>query len=227
MADVRLAVSLERARLARELHDSVSQALFAMTMHARAAQLAAGQAGLAESGPLGRAVAQLADLAQGALAEMRALIFELRPAALAEEGLVAALRQQAAALTAREGVAITVDGPEDRCALEIGAEEHLYRIALEALHNVVKHACASRAAVRVSAQAGVLEMVVSDDGDGFTPSAGAAAGHFGLSTMASRAQEVGAGLTIISAPGSGTTVTVLLPVPASVRGAAVAGRTAA
>jgi signal transduction histidine kinase len=86
VTNARLAASLERSRLARDLHDSVSQALFSMTMHARAAQLAMATAGLDESGPLGRSVTQLAELTRGALAEMRALIFELRPGALAEEG---------------------------------------------------------------------------------------------------------------------------------------------
>jgi signal transduction histidine kinase len=96
------AALLERARLARELHDSVSQALFSMTMHARAAQLSLAKAGLDETGPLARSIAQLGELTRGALAEMRALIFELRPGALAEEGVVDALRKQGAALTARE-----------------------------------------------------------------------------------------------------------------------------
>ena len=72
------ATSLERARVARELHDSVSQGLFSMTMHARAARLAMAQAGLGESGPLGSSIVALAELTRGALAEMRALIFELR-----------------------------------------------------------------------------------------------------------------------------------------------------
>ena len=89
----------------------MSQALFSMTMHARAAQLAMAKAGVDDSGPLGRSVAQLAELARGALAEMRALIFELRPGALAEEGLVAALAKQAAALSAREQVSVSVEGP--------------------------------------------------------------------------------------------------------------------
>jgi signal transduction histidine kinase len=204
------AALLERTRLARELHDSVSQALFSMTMHARAAQLSLAKAGLAESGPLGRSIAQLAELTRGAMAEMRALIFELRPAALAEEGLVAALRKQGAALSAREQVAVTVAGPEERLDLEAGVEEHLYRIVSEALHNVVKHARANGAAVTVTAQAGSLQVTVWDDGAGFDPDAGHA-GHLGLSTMAERAKIIGAGLTITSTPGAGTTVTVSLP----------------
>ncbi len=208
--NARLAASSERSRLARELHDSVSQALFSMTMHARAAQLAMAEAGLDQSGPLGRSVAQLAELTRGALAEMRALIFELRPGALAEEGLVAALRKQGAALSAREQVAVTVQGPEQPLELGAGVEEHLYRIVSEALHNVVKHAGADGAAVTVTVQESVLRVAVSDDGTGFDPDAGHV-GHLGLSTMAERAGVIGADLAITSAPGAGTTVTVSLP----------------
>ena len=204
------AALLERTRLARDLHDSVSQALFSMTMHARAAQLSLAKAGLQDSGPLGRSIAELAELTRGALAEMRALIFELRPAALAEEGLVAALRKQAAALSAREQVAVRVQGPEQRLDLEAGVEEHLYRIASEALHNVVKHAGADGATVSVTAGAARLQVTVRDDGAGFDPDAGHP-GHLGLSTMAERAEIIGADLTITSAPDAGTTVTVSLP----------------
>jgi PAS domain S-box-containing protein len=203
------ATSLERARLARELHDSVSQALFSMTMHARAAQLAMTQAGLEEGGPLGRSIAELAELTRGALAEMRALIFELRPAALAEEGLVAALRKQAAALTAREETVVTVDGPEARLDLEAAVEEHLYRIASEALHNVVNHAGADNATVSVTDAAGSVRVAVGDDGAGFDPDS-EHPGHLGLSTMAERAEAIGAELAVASTPGNGTTVVVSL-----------------
>ena len=203
------AALLERTRLARDLHDSVSQALFSMTMHARAAQVSMARTGVADS-PAGRSVARLAELTRGALAEMRALIFELRPGALEEEGLVAALRKQGVALTAREQVAVSVDGPEPRLGLPAEVEEHLYRIVSEALHNVVKHAQARVATVIVTDQAGVLRVAVSDDGAGFDTSAGHP-GHLGLSTMAQRAQSIKASLTVTSAPGAGTTVTVSLP----------------
>jgi PAS domain S-box-containing protein len=207
----RAATSLERARLARELHDSVSQALFSMTMHARAAQLSMVQAGLDESGPLGRSIAELAELTRGALAEMRALIFELRPAALTEEGLVAALRKQAAALSSRERVVITVEGPEPRLELAGGVEEHLYRIASEALHNVVRHGGAGAASVCVHAEAGILRVEVRDDGTGFDQDS-AHPGHLGLSTMAERAERIGAKLGVSSELGKGTTVVVSVPV---------------
>jgi PAS domain S-box-containing protein len=203
------AALLERTRLARELHDSVSQGLFSMTMHARAAQLAMVRAGLDETGPLGRAITELGELTRGALAEMRALIFELRPAALAEEGLVAALGKQAAAQSAREQVAITVDGPEERLNVGPGVEEHLYRIVSEAMQNVVRHAGADRAAVAVTADEGVLRVVVSDDGAGFDPGS-EHPGHLGLSTMAERAEAIGAELDVTSATGNGTVVVLSL-----------------
>lgn len=207
VTNARLAASVERTLLARELHDSVSQALFSMTMHARAAQLSMAKTGLDPTGPLGRSISEMAELTRGALAEMRALIFELRPEALAEEGLVAAVRKQAAALTAREQIAVTVDGPEERLELGSRVEEHLYRIVSEALHNVVKHAGAESAAVSVTAREGVLRVEVSDDGAGFDPDA-ENPGHLGLGTMAARAEGIGANLTITSAPGTGTTVAV-------------------
>ncbi len=181
-----------------------------MTMHARAAQLAMTKAELDATGPLGRSVAQLAELTRGTLAEMRALIFELRPGALAEEGLVSALRKQGAALTAREQVPITVVGPERRLDLGAGVEEHLYRIALEALNNVVKHARAEQVAVHVTVEGGALRIVVSDDGAGFEPDA-EHSGSMGLSTMAERARAVGAQFIVTSERGNGTVVTVTLP----------------
>jgi PAS domain S-box-containing protein len=201
------AALMERARLARDLHDSVSQALFSMTMHARAAQLSLASAGLEESSPLGQAIGELIQLTRGAMAEMRALIFELRPGALAEEGLVAALRKQAAALTAREEVAIAVDGPERRLDLDAATEEHLYRIVSEALHNIVKHARAGRATVTIADEGDGLRVEVRDDGVGFDPELGHP-GHLGLLTMAERSALVGAELTLASVPGAGTTITV-------------------
>jgi signal transduction histidine kinase len=199
---------MERARLARDLHDSVSQALFSMTMHARAAQLSLVRAGLDEDSPLGRSVAELSQLTRGAMAEMRALIFELRPDALAEEGLVAALAKQAAALTAREEVAITVVGPDGGVDLDGPVEEHLYRIVSEALHNIVKHARAEHATVTITATAEkTLQVEVNDDGAGFDPES-ARPGHLGLSTMADRAALIGAELTVRSVRGRGTTVSL-------------------
>jgi signal transduction histidine kinase len=207
----REAQAAERARLARDLHDSVSQALFSMSMHARTAQLALAQVPHSDGGPLARAVGQLRELAAGALAEMRALIFELRPDALAEEGLVAALTRQAAAISAREGLPVTVDGPADPLPLSPEAAEHSYRVALEALHNTVKHAAASHAAVLVEAGDGQrVRVSVTDDGAGFDPGP-ARPGHLGLRTMAERARAAGGDLELVTGLGAGTRVQLTVP----------------
>lgn len=206
--------ALERTRLARDLHDSVSQALFSMTMQARTAQLSMPAAGVDGDSRLGRSVARLIELTRGAQAEMRALIFELRPEALSEEGLVSALRKQSAGLSSREQIAITVEGPEKRLAIDADMEEHLYRIGVEALHNVVKHARAETAAVVVTTTTDTLELTVGDDGQGFDIAA-EHSGHWGLSTMRERAEAIRATLNVDSAPGSGTTVTVSVPLDAA------------
>jgi signal transduction histidine kinase len=209
------AALVERQRLARELHDSVSQALFSMTLHGRAAERHLAAAGLDVDSPASQAVARLQELTQGALAEMRALIFELRPGALTEEGLAAALSKQAAALSAREQLPILVNAPATRIALDAGVEEQLYRIALEALNNAVKHAGATGLSVTVDAsESERIVVTVADDGAGFDPSR-RRPGHLGLGTMAERASAIGASLRIDSAPGRGTTVTVALPLETS------------
>ncbi|WP_324419240.1 histidine kinase [Phycicoccus sp.] len=204
----------ERHRLARELHDSVSQALFSMTMHARTAQRHLEPLGT-EADPARAEVARLQELTRGALAEMRALIFELRPGALAEEGLAAALTKQAAAIAAREQVGIEVVAPPHRLPLSVDTEEHLYRIALEAMHNAVKHARPASIEVRVSLEDTVehVTLRVSDDGTGFDTSV-EHPGHLGLGTMRERATGLGGTTTIDSVLGSGTRVTVVVPVDA-------------
>jgi signal transduction histidine kinase len=141
---------------------------------------------------------------------MRALIFELRPGALAEEGLVTALTRQAAALTAREGTPVVVGGPEVRPSLEPAVEEHLYRIALEALNNALKHAHATRISVTVASTDSGLTVTISDDGAGFDSSE-RHPGHLGQSTMHERAAAIGAMLRVSTAPGKGCAVTVTLP----------------
>lgn len=202
----------ERHRLARELHDSVSQALFSMTLHARTAQRHLETAGLAADHPVAVELEQLHGLTQTALAEMRALIFELRPGALEAEGLVAALTKQAAAVAAREQLAVDVHGPDSRFRLDPTVEEHLYRIALEALHNTVKHAGAERVDVHLEISDTALELRVSDDGAGFDPRLDRP-GHLGLRTMRERSDAIGASFGIDSAPGRGSRVTVTVPLP--------------
>ena len=201
----------ERQRIARDLHDSVSQSLFSMTLHARAAERALRQTGQRAFEMVNRELGQVRELSSSALAEMRALIFELRPGGLAEEGLVSALTKHAAAVSAREDLPIDVDGPSERLPISPDHEEHLYRLGQEALANLVKHAEAGQGTVNVTNDGTAVGLEVRDDGRGFDLRA-AYTGHLGLQTMRSRAGEMGADLRIESAPGHGTLVCVRLPI---------------
>jgi signal transduction histidine kinase len=202
--------ALERQRIARDLHDSVSQSLFSTTLHVRTAQHALELEELDSTGPVGEQLSEIGQLTRGALAEMRALIFELRPGALAEEGLVTAVTKQAAALSAREGLAIEVDGPDERLPLEPEVEEQLYRLGQEALANVVKHARATSATVRIAATDDTVSVEVSDDGRGFDPAA-VGPDHFGLRSMRGRVADLGGRLQVTSTPGRGTVLRVEIP----------------
>ncbi len=141
---------------------------------------------------------------------MRALIFELWPDALAEDGLVAALSKQASVLSARDGLVIEVGGPDERLPLEPEAEKQLYLFGQEALANVVKHARASSAAVRIEATDGIVSFEVRDDGRGFDPAA-VRAGSFGLRSMRGRVADLGGRLEVTSAAGRGTVVRAEIP----------------
>jgi signal transduction histidine kinase len=202
--------ALERQRIARDLHDSVSQSLFSTTLHVRTAQHALEREQPDATGPVGEELNEIGQLTRGALAEMRALIFELRPGALAEEGLLAALAKQAAALSAREGLVIEVDGPDAHLPIGPEAEEQLYRLGQEALANVVKHARASTATVRIAADDHAVTIEINDDGRGFDPAA-VGPEHFGLRSMQGRVADLGGRLEITSAPGRGTVLRVEVP----------------
>jgi signal transduction histidine kinase len=197
----------ERQRLARELHDSVSQALYGIALGARTART------MAERDPAG-VVAPLdyvLDLAEAGLAEMRALIFELRPEALATEGLVAALDRLGRALRARHH--LDVDAAlADVGDLPLAVAEALYRITQEALHNVVKHARATRVTLRLVDEGESIRLQVADDGVGFDPTA-SFPGHLGLQSMTERAEAVGGHLRLNSGEGRGTHLTVTVPRP--------------
>jgi signal transduction histidine kinase len=198
----------ERQRLARELHDSVSQALYGIALGARTARELIDRDPARAAEP----VDYVLSLAEAGLAEMRALIFELRPESLEQEGLVAALRKQVAATQARFGIAVEATlGDEPDAPIDV--KEAVYRVGQEALHNVVKHAKASRAALTLSHDNGTIALEVRDDGAGFDP-AGDFAGHLGLQSMRERAAKVRGILTISSAPGEGTVVRVSVPAPA-------------
>jgi signal transduction histidine kinase len=199
----------ERRRIARDLHDSVSQALFSTALHTRTAQKTLDQEGVSPSSPLGRDLSAIGELTRGAQSEMRALIFELGQDAV-EGGLVTALAKHASALGGRNGPSIDVRGPDSRLPLSPHVETQLFGIGREALANVARHAGASRAWVRVEAQPGSVLVDIRDDGRGFDPDGGHP-GHFGLESMRSRAAEIDGHLTITSEPGHGTLVRVVAP----------------
>ena len=201
-----------RRRIARDLHDSVSQALFSTVLHARTAQKALVQDGGDPSGPVGRALATIADLTRSVQGEIRALIYELHREPV-HDGLVAALTRHSFDLGAPDGLTIKVRGPESRLPLSQQVETQLFAIGREALANVVRHAEATVAHVRVEAQREQVIVEIRDNGRGFDPRNGHP-GHFGLESMRSRAVEVGGRVTIASAPGWGTVVRVRVPAEA-------------
>jgi PAS domain S-box-containing protein len=205
-----LAASEERSHLASELHDSVTQALFSMTLVTRTLEL------LLQKDPT-RAAEQLdilRELQRDALAEMRSLVFELRPGSLEQDGLVPALRTHCAAVEGRVGLPVLLDADPFEERLPIELEEGIYRIAQEALHNIVKHAGARQVRIRLTRDARSARLEVEDDGQGFEPDR-VPAGHLGLAGMRSRAERLGGRITIASSPGSGTRIELLVPIPAA------------
>jgi signal transduction histidine kinase len=200
------AVVEERQRLARELHDSVTQSLHGSTLLTEAAKR------LANEGDLERTkgyLTRLGEISQQALKEMRLLVYELRPLALADVTLVEALQQRLDAVERRAGVDVQLVA-DDSLDLPDAIEETLYRIAQEALNNALQHASPTSVVVSIQVtgeppeQQVVLE--VSDDGAGFDKSALGDQGGIGLSSMKERAENLGGDLTIHSSPGEGTSV---------------------
>jgi signal transduction histidine kinase len=200
-----LAVIRERNRLARDLHDSVMQALYGVTLYAEAAwrRLDAGDASVT-----GEHLREIRSTAQEALREMRLLIFELRPPVLKQEGLAAALRSRLESVEQRVGLQTHFDlSLESRLSPEI--EEALYRVALEALNNVLRHSYANRVSVSLLQASGRVVLEVEDDGIGFdTTLVGRQGGGLGLRGMQERVNRLGGALVLSSAPNEGTRVTV-------------------
>jgi signal transduction histidine kinase len=199
-----LAVVEERQRLARELHDSVTQALYSVTLYAEATQMAMS------AGKLDVAVENLRELhqmAREAMVDMRMLIFELHPPVLEDEGLVAALRSRLTAVEARAGLLTEIRAEGER-RLTLAMEEELFWIALEAFNNIVKHADAQRVEVNLQFDDESVCMEIRDDGQGFDAGEAGQTGGMGLHGMEERVERIRGKLTIASAPGEGTTVRV-------------------
>lgn len=198
------AVMKERARLARELHDSVTQSLYSLTLFAEAGRE------MVESGTtqaISHNFVRMGETALQALKEMRLLVYELRPLALERDGLVDALHQRLNAVEGRVNVKARLVA-DDAIKLPAQVEEGLYRIAQEALNNTLKHAKATLVTLYLRHQDDQVELELVDNGAGFDPKITAEMGGMGLASMRERARHLGGKLTISSEPGAGTQIKV-------------------
>lgn len=201
-----LAVLEERQRLARDLHDSVTQLIFSLMLIAQSV----GPAYKRDLVEGERRIGRMLELSQQALAEMRALLAELRPTSPVASGLLPALRQHLERVAEREKLHIHLQADAYR-AQSPEREEMLYRVAQESLNNVVKHARAQTVTLALTPVNGSLTLVITDDGRGFNPTQ--AAGGIGLPGMRERVERLGGALKVQSAPNTGTTICVTLPEP--------------
>jgi signal transduction histidine kinase len=202
------AVMEERARLARNLHDSVTQLLYSVNLFATVGREAYH---LGDMTQVNSCLTELGQIAQHALKEMRLLVYELRPLALTQEGLVGAVRQRLDAVERRTGVQAQLQA-DSMLDLPGRVEEALYHITQEALNNALKHATATAITVRIEATDGRVELEVTDNGSGFDPAAGEGQGGLGLTSMRERVEKLGGTLAVLSKPGEGTKVKVSLEV---------------
>ena len=201
----KLAVIEERQRLARELHDSVTQALYSVTLYADATcmALSAGKREVANEH-----LQELRNMAREAMMDMRLLIFELHPPVLEKEGLVTAVRTRLETVEARSGLQtiLRVEGEEKR--LPISIEEELYRIVQEALNNAVKHARARQVTIEFQYEDERFCLEVQDDGSGFDPAIAKQSGGMGLRGIEERVQRIGGQLVMESVLKKGTNLKV-------------------
>lgn len=199
-----LAVLDERQRLSRELHDSVTQSLYGISLYAQAAR------GNINAGQVEQAGAYLEDIqntAQESLADMRLLIYELRPPILDKEGLVAALQHRLISVEDRARIKSSIQSNlGGRLPAEV--EECLYQITREALNNIIKHARARNVSIRIQKESESVLIEISDDGVGFEPETARRAGSLGLVNMQELALSRGWRLEIESSPGNGTRIIV-------------------
>ncbi|MCC6442643.1 MAG: GAF domain-containing sensor histidine kinase [Armatimonadetes bacterium] len=202
-----MAIMEERHRLARELHDTVTQLVFSMVLNAEAASTLLDR----DPGQARGQIHRLQETAHDALREMRSLILELHPASLEKDGLAATLERHIGTVRKNSGldIRLSVEGYQ-RQPVEI--EQSLYRIAQEALHNVLKHACAETVQVALDYTGDAIRLSIRDDGAGFDPDAlGPSVKNMGLTTMHERAELVHGTLHIEAAPGRGTEITAQVP----------------
>lgn len=200
----KMAALEERQRLSRELHDSVTQSLYGICLYAQAAS---GKILLHEIEQARQYMDDIQNTAQESLADMRLLIYELRPPILEKEGLIAALQSRLMSVEDRAGIKYSLNtGRMGRLPFEV--EEGLYQIAREALNNIIKHAHAKNVSIAFQENSEAIFMEVSDDGIGFVPESAGRPGCLGLASMQERARSHGWPFRIKSSPGNGTCIQV-------------------
>ena len=204
----RAAVAEERQRLARELHDSISQLLYSLVLYAGAGRKVLRQGDLQNTAEYLQRIDQTS---QQALKEMRLMVYELRPSVFREEGLLGALNRRLQAVEKRTGMnaQLVVDGPID---LDEALELALYRITEEALNNTLKHGEATQVVIRITARSNWIDLEIRDDGKGFILQEALAAGGLGLMGIRERVNHLGGSLEIVTSPGQGTLIHVRLEV---------------
>jgi signal transduction histidine kinase len=203
------AVLSERARLAREIHDTLAQQLTAVVLQLEAAEGLVGR----DAARAHTAVETARGMARSALQEARRSVWDLRPTPLEATGLVAALAAEVERWRERSAVpgSFRANGIPRPLALSPAAEVALLRILQEALTNIARHSDARRAEVRLTRQGDSIQLTVADDGCGFAPESEVRVGSFGLLGMTERARLAGGSLELDSTPGKGTTVSVVVP----------------
>jgi signal transduction histidine kinase len=201
-----VATAQERSRLARELHDAVTQTVFSMNLTAEAARLACEATPQKVPSMLDR----LQELGRDALAEMRSLVDELRPRSVAELGLARSLQKHLAMRRRRDELAVQLQVKGEERGGE-AVKEALFRTAQEALNNVLRHSGVKVAAVELAFGDREVSLRVRDAGRGFAPEQVAGGESFGLVNMRERVEALGGSFRLVSAPGAGTTVEARVP----------------
>jgi signal transduction histidine kinase len=201
------AVFEERQRLARDLHDSVTQSLYSMTLLAEGYRR---QVPKASPEDIQAWLEDLESVSLQALKEMRLLLYELKPASFQEDGLMNALNRRLQSVESRSGMKVNFS-VKPHTSIPVIYQEDLYRIAQEALNNIIKHSGADCVEIRLENQNGVIQLEIHDNGKGFVPSKAIHAGGLGLSGMNERARSLGGNLAIQSNKDSGTILRVMIP----------------
>ncbi len=192
----------ERRRLARDLHDAVTQSLYSLSLMAEAARR---RAQLGDEKATRDYIIRLGELAQQSLKEMRLLVYELRPSVLERDGLAGALQARLDAVERRSGIQASLYVDIDR-ELSPVAQLQFYRVAEEALNNALKHAAATVVRIRLRESEDSVTLEIIDNGKGFDPEVAAVSGGLGLVSMRERLEKLGGHFELDTAPGKGTTI---------------------